>query len=226
MGDKGPKRDLRSDPDQADNHLPPEVPAGTGPSAVAQRPSPANQRRAVTVVIADTTLMGCRLLANGLKPTGVEVIGFASDSRRLVHLVEEVIPDVLLVNASLQDGPTAGLKTFPDIHTRKPQVRMVALLDRSDPDLVVEAFRAGAKGVFSRTHSDLHALRRCVQTVYRGQIWANSTELGYVIDALARTSPLQVLDANGVSLLTKREEEVVGWSPRDWATARSRRSST
>ncbi len=208
MGDKRSKPDSQFDPDHATSDVSRSL-NETRLSAPPQRPSPANQGKAVTLVIADATLMGCRLLADSLKSSGVEVVGSATDSRRLVQLVEEFIPDVSLVNATLQDGPTAGLKVLSDIHTRQPQVRIVALLDRSEPELVVEAFRAGAKGVFSRNQSDLHALRRCIQTVCRGQVWANSTELGYIMDALTRTSPLQVLDANGVSLLTKREEEVV-----------------
>lgn len=45
--------------------------------------------------------------------------------------------------------------------------------------------------------------------MHKGQIWANSHELQFILDALAEAAPLRLVDAKGVKLLTKREQEVV-----------------
>jgi DNA-binding NarL/FixJ family response regulator len=73
---------------------------------------------------------------------------------------------------------------------------------------VVEAFRAGARGVFCRSES-LKSLARCIQCVSEGQIWANSKELRYLLEALGEALPLRVIDARGAALLSRRELEVV-----------------
>jgi len=73
--------------------------------------------------------------------------------------------------------------------------------------LVLDAFRAGAKGVFCRAEP-LAALCKCIRVVREGQIWANSHQLNFIVDALANAAPLRVRSARGKDLLAKREQEV------------------
>ncbi len=82
------------------------------------------------------------------------------------------------------------------------------LLQSSSRDGVVQAFRAGCRGVFCRAGSPKE-LVKCVAMVCAGQIWANSEELGFVLEALRDLPPLRVVNSAGISLLTKREMEVV-----------------
>jgi len=82
------------------------------------------------------------------------------------------------------------------------------LFDSSDRDLVVNAFRGGAHGVFCRDEP-FETLCKCIYSVYQGQIWATSKELCYALDALAETAPLRMVNARGATLLTKRQEDVV-----------------
>src|ERR1035441_3792965 len=92
---------------------------------------------------------------------------------------------------------------------RDPEIKMVLLLDNPEPNLVVDAFRAGAKGIFCRSQSDFKALCGCVDRVNDGQIWANRSELSRVLEAFSRLAPMRVVNADGMRLLTKREEDVV-----------------
>jgi DNA-binding NarL/FixJ family response regulator len=82
------------------------------------------------------------------------------------------------------------------------------LLKTDNYDLVVDAFRAGAKGVFCRTES-LNLLPKCIRVVHSGQIWANSKQLDRVMEAFASAAPLRLISVEGQRLLTKREEDVV-----------------
>src|SRR2546426_695044 len=75
--------------------------------------------------------------------------------------------------------------------------------------LVVDAFRAGARGVFCRAEP-FESLCKCIKAVHTGQVWANSTQLQLILGALVKAAPLRVVSANGMSLLAKRETEVVG----------------
>lgn len=40
-------------------------------------------------------------------------------------------------------------------------------------------------------------------------MWANSQQLGYILEALSLTMPVRLQDARGMNLLSKREETVV-----------------
>src|SRR5690242_19822080 len=90
----------------------------------------------------------------------------------------------------------------------RPDTRSIVLLERSEQILIPETFRAGAKGVFFRSQHDLDVLCKCVSRVHAGQIWASSTELEQVIEALRRSSPLLLTNAQGTKLLSKQESTI------------------
>jgi DNA-binding NarL/FixJ family response regulator len=73
---------------------------------------------------------------------------------------------------------------------------------------LIDTFRSGAHGVVFRDEP-LETLSKCIHAVHQGQVWANSQQLGYVLEALTRVLPLHLQDAHGISLLAKREEDVV-----------------
>ena len=69
------------------------------------------------------------------------------------------------------------------VRARNHDISIVMLLETSEPDAVVASFRNGAKGVFSRTEP-LSELRRCIECVSEGRIWAGSAEAEYLLDAV------------------------------------------
>jgi DNA-binding NarL/FixJ family response regulator len=129
--------------------------------------------------------------------------------------------DIALVSESLWDGPLTGFQILNDLRNLSPKTRPIMLLKSDNHDLVVDAFRAGAKGVFCKTES-LHVLPKCIRVVHNGHIWANSKQLDRVMESFASTVPLKLSSASGRRLLTKREEDVVkliveGFSSREAA---------
>jgi DNA-binding NarL/FixJ family response regulator len=90
----------------------------------------------------------------------------------------------------------------------KPRTRAVMLLDTRERDLVIDAFRCGAHGIVFRDEP-LETLGKCIHAVHQGQVWANSQQLGYLLEALSLTMPMRLQDAHGMNLLSKREESVV-----------------
>ena len=73
----------------------------------------------------------------------------------LSRSVQTLEPDIAVISDSLPDGPL-NFKSRPEANLGgTPQCPWILLPDRSEPQLVVGAFRAGAKGVFSCTQSDI-----------------------------------------------------------------------
>jgi DNA-binding NarL/FixJ family response regulator len=85
----------------------------------------------------------------------------------------------------------------------------VVLLDCSEPGRVIEAFAHGARGVFCMSEG-FEVLCKCVRCVHAGQVWADSSQLGWVVEALRERERGRIISATGTPLLTKREEQIVG----------------
>jgi len=168
------------------------------------------ERKCVSVLIAHAKIMVAELIATALnRREHFRVIARVNTASEVRDAIQSTHADVVLISVNLQDGPRSGFRALRDVREARPDARVVMLLDNSDPQLVVDAFRAGAMGVFSPTMSEFKMLCRCVEQVVEGQIWANSSELREVVGALAQMAPLRVVNADGMKLLTKREEDVV-----------------
>jgi two-component system nitrate/nitrite response regulator NarL len=163
----------------------------------------------IRVLAADATRMNSQLLAAALeRDKRFEVLDPVSDARGIVAAVAKEKPAVVVISAELDENKRKGFEIARELHGLHVETRVVMLLDSSERSQVVEAFRTGARGVFCRSES-LMSLARCIQCVSEGQIWANSRELRYLLEALGEALPLRVIDARVAALLSRRELEVV-----------------
>ena len=168
------------------------------------------KRRDISVLIASSSVISCELLVGALnRHDHFRVAASATTAQEVLEVVQSADVDIALINATLADGPLSGLGVLRQIRECSPEVKSVILLDSHQRNMVVDAFRVGARGVFSLSQSGFKALCRCVEQVHAGQIWANSTELSEVTEAFFQLAPIRVVNADGLRLLTKREEDVV-----------------
>jgi DNA-binding NarL/FixJ family response regulator len=156
--------------------------------------------------------MACRLLSDALnKQAGLSVVASVVDDESLIRSALSLQPDIALISAALRGGPFDRRSGFLEIRNRVPQCPWILLLDQSEPRLVVSAFRAGAKGVFSRAQSDIALLAKCIRRVTEGQIWVDNKQMLHLLEALTSggngdgTHEAQA----GPVKLTPREETVV-----------------
>jgi DNA-binding NarL/FixJ family response regulator len=84
---------------------------------------------------------------------------------------------------------------------------MTSSLDSTERDLVVDAFRGGARGIFCRGHS-FNALPKCIRKVHEGQIWVSNLELEFLLDLVISLRPLKTQQRGGMARLTPRERDV------------------
>jgi len=164
----------------------------------------------IRVILADASTMTCQLLYKEFKRRrcGIEIVRTVFDSQGLLKAVAEAKPEVVITHTDLRDGIHTGLRIVRQICMSHPEVHVILLLDSSHRDRVVEAFRYGAHGVFCGDES-LDALCKCVEAVSRGQIWASTKEIRFLLEALSQPSSAQISCGRNDNLLTPREEEVV-----------------
>jgi DNA-binding NarL/FixJ family response regulator len=176
--------------------------------SVRQLSSP--DRDVISVIIADGDPLSCALLTTLLNgQPDFEVVATVGSQDSLLTMARQGGTDVALVGLDLADGPLKGLIAVRAVRELNPQLQVVLLLNQSEPHLVLEAMHGGSRGVFSRSEFEPAALFKCLQCVHQGQIWLNTQELGYLLAAWIRTPQMRVVDAQGVKLLSRREEDVV-----------------
>jgi DNA-binding NarL/FixJ family response regulator len=171
--------------------------------------SPA-MRGPLRLFIADSSSMGCQLMVRALQQSRqpIKVVGSATKSVEVINGLGASRSDVAIISADLRDGPITGFRVVREARVSCPHIRIIVLVDSPERALVVEGFRAGADGVFSR-NEPFEMLCKCIRAVCEGQIWARSDQLRFVTEALATGGPQPIKGVNGTPLLTKREEELV-----------------
>jgi two-component system, NarL family, nitrate/nitrite response regulator NarL len=163
----------------------------------------------IRVLVADNTRIHTQLLADVLKRDhGLDVISADCDSHGLIAAVAAHKADVLLISSNLDEDPLRAFEVLRELRASHPQTRAVLLLDSSKRDYILQAFRAGARGVFSR-HESVESLCKCVRSVHEGQIWASSLQMSFAVEALASSPTVRAVDAKGLDVLSKREMDVV-----------------
>jgi DNA-binding NarL/FixJ family response regulator len=149
------------------------------------------------------------LLSDALKRDSIlDVIPFDSAYTRLLSAVVDLDVDVLVISANLDEQPSRGVEVLRELRASRPRLRAVVLLDSLRDESIVNAFRAGARGIFGKSQP-VAVLGKCVRSVNEGQIWANSREMSLAVEALASAPTVRAVNAHGLSLLSKRELQVV-----------------
>jgi DNA-binding NarL/FixJ family response regulator len=190
-------------------------------------PHPIKSESPLTSRAADT-----RVLVAGSNTIQSQLLTRALRARRNFR-VTSVSMEVPVLNESMRGGQvdviliavnrSPNLSLLRWLHVSHPTVSAVLLVENYDRELVVNAFRAGARGIFPLNHAPFRMLCKCISCVAQGQAWINSQQTLYVLDALSGVPTLRVVSASGKHLLTPREEQVValvadGLSNREAAT--------
>lgn len=166
--------------------------------------------KTIRIVVADSNQMSCELLSEALaKRPGISIVASATDGESMLRSTHAFRPDVVLVSAVLQDGPVNVRSISQKVGNRTPPCPWVLLLDQTEAQVVVSAFRAGARGVFSRAQSDVNLLAKCIRKVVEGEIWVDNKQMLYLLDAVTLKQPEPALTASGHCQLTPREESVI-----------------
>lgn len=163
----------------------------------------------IRVLTADSNRMNNQLLADALtRDSRFRVSEGEPTAEAILASAEAEMLDIVLLSPALQEDSTKGFQVAQQLHAARPEIRIIVLLDSCERRAVIEAFRCGARGIFCRSES-LKSLAKCIACVHEGQIWASSRELRYLLEAFSETMPMRLMDAAGLSILSRREQDVV-----------------
>jgi DNA-binding NarL/FixJ family response regulator len=166
--------------------------------------------RTIRVVLADDH----PIVRDGLRKLlsledDIEVIGEASDGHEVLRLVQDLNPDVVVLDLRMpnMDGLTA-LNAFQQL---SPKPKVIILTASEDKSEFVQAMKLGCSGiVLKQTAPEL--IVKSIRKVYDGEIWLDSHTTAAVMRQFA--SPTEILGMEAIrtrerSPLSQREREIV-----------------
>lgn len=158
----------------------------------------------IRVAVHDISRMATELLCAALsKQSRLEAVDIVGKS---VTECAAINPHVALVGTKGLGDPV--IERLQQLRRIRPEIKAILLIDQPGREAVLEAFRAGARGVFSRSGS-VDDLIKCISIVQNGQIWADQTATAFLLEAIREPIPIPLVDAKGNVLLSEREQSVV-----------------
>jgi DNA-binding NarL/FixJ family response regulator len=144
---------------------------------------------------------GLRVL---LEQLNYVVIGQASDGLEAIKLVEELRPNILMVD--LMMGKMNGLEVTRRVSKQYPETSVIILSMYKDESYVIEALRAGAKAyVLKESYSE--DLTRAINEVLSGKRYLGSSISERAIEAYSEKTISEF--QNPYETLSIREREVI-----------------
>jgi DNA-binding NarL/FixJ family response regulator len=109
----------------------------------------------VSVLIADADLMSADLLAAELARgrQEISVVGVSNDSVQAIRELEKYQPNIALINTHLQNGKMTGYRVLQSLPAACPKTVAIMMIPVSDRELVIDAFRGGARGIVCRVNA-------------------------------------------------------------------------
>ena len=154
----------------------------------------------------------------------INVVGQAADGEEALKKVEELEPDVVLMDINMPI--LNGIETTRQIRRRWPKIRVLALTIHDDEGYISEMIRAGARGYVLKD-AEPDNLFHAIQRVHGGETYFPPDLMEKVMERYHRLNTeygQQQVDRPGEEPLTRRELEVLncivrGMSNRDIAGA-------
>ena len=161
-----------------------------------------------TILIVDDHPLVREGLKSILKPAaGYEVVGQAGNARDTIPMVENLKPDLVLLDLVLPDK--SGLELSREIRSISPPTRIMIVSMHSKVDYIVKAFQAGATGYMTK-ESATERLLQGIESVLNGEYFMDGAVSHSVVEKLIQTpeKEIKITDA-GYETLTQREQEIM-----------------
>ena len=133
----------------------------------------------------------------------MELVGEATGGYEAIKLVEEMVPDILLLDLSMPD--LDGIAVTKKIKPRFPDLHILILTIHEDQAMLREAIRAGASGYILKRAAETELIS-AINILMRGDMYVDPAMVRELFDETVST---QRSKSENIEPLTPRETEVL-----------------
>lgn len=133
----------------------------------------------------------------------LEVVGMAEDGRTALSMIEELSPDVVVMDIGMPR--MNGMEATSQIADQFPRVKIVALSMHTDGKHVRSMLEAGAHGYVSKETASVELIR-AIRKVRRGMKYLSSDVTAPVVEGMVSR---EIEDRSAMTRLGSREREVL-----------------
>ena len=138
---------------------------------------------------------------------GFLVMGGAGNAPQALQLVQELNPDVLLLDLALHNGDS--LEILRTLEEQRHRVRTIGMTDGSEKSIQNAALRHGARGTI-RKDSATRVLFETIRTVFHNDQWICSDTSRPPVEATIEVAPPSDIEGPARRFnLTRREMDIV-----------------
>lgn len=135
----------------------------------------------------------------------LDVVGEAADGLETLRRVQELQPDVLLLDMAMPN--LGGLEVLRRVGKENPTCNVLVLTQHELPEYILPALKAGAKGYLLKRAGGSEVVQ-AIRAVARGDSYLHPAVANFVIEAAIRTDNNSSGSLSEVAL-TDRENEVL-----------------
>jgi DNA-binding NarL/FixJ family response regulator len=132
----------------------------------------------------------------------IEVVGEAKDGKEAVARVNELMPDIVLMDLRMPEMD--GVEAMRQIKTRRPDIQFIVLTTYNNDEYIFKGIEAGARAYLLKD-APRDELFKAIRAVSRGESLIEPAVAGKVLDRLAELSR----QMNTPEVLSDREIEVL-----------------
>jgi DNA-binding NarL/FixJ family response regulator len=158
-------------------------------------------------LIVDRDPMSSDLLAHALRYARI-CAATAVASADLMRTLPNTKASLVVLGADLRTETGNGFSLAQAVGRAHPGVFTVLLLPVSSREAVINAFRAGARGVFARERP-MSEFIDCVERVHQGYLWVRRQEASFLLQAFGNIPAPNIQKTLNAPNLTVRELQVV-----------------
>lgn len=137
----------------------------------------------------------------------LSIVGEASDGASALLLVEQLQPDILLLDLAMPGMD--GLECLRELQRRNLPTRVIVLTMFEDENYVLAAMSAGAQGYVQKSAIDTE-LFQAIENVAAGRLHLNEKSAKSLLSMLL-VERQQVVAPPMAAVLSPREQEVLRW---------------
>jgi RNA polymerase sigma factor (sigma-70 family) len=157
------------------------------------------------LLVEDYTIVRKGLRSLLSKEEGIEVVGEAGNGREAVNKVQQLLPDIVLMDIGMQH--LNGLEATRQIKRRFPDTKVLILTVYTNEEYIFQTLIAGASGYVVKKAAP-EELVSAIKAVYQGESYLSPTISRKVVDDYIRRAETMVVQ-DSYEKLTEREREVL-----------------